>query len=195
MAGYVLRRLLQTVPVLVGISALSFFLLHLTGDPAALLLSPETTAEARAAFRAEHGLDDPLYVQYGRFVVAALHGDFGTSLRYGDPALDLYLERLPATLELSMTALFVATAIGVPIGVLAAVRRDSGLDAAVRGIAVLGQAVPSFYLGLLLIIGFGVGLHVLPTGGSEGWDSLILPSVTLATFLLAQTARCTRGSE
>jgi peptide/nickel transport system permease protein len=194
MTGYVLRRLLQTVPVLVGISALSFFLLHLTGDPAALLLSPETTAETRAAFRAEHGLDDPLYVQYGRFVVAALHGDFGTSLRYGDPALDLYLERLPATLELSVSALFLATIIGVPLGVLAAVRRDSGLDALVRGVAALGQAVPSFYLGLLLIIAFGVALRVLPTGGSEGWDALILPSVTLATFLLAQTTRFTRGS-
>jgi peptide/nickel transport system permease protein len=182
------------MPVLLGISALSFGLLHLTGDPAALLLSPESTAETRAAFRADHGLDDPLHVQYGHFLVSALHGDFGTSLRYGDPALDLYLERLPATLELSACALLLATLLGVPLGVLAAVKRDSTLDALVRGVAVIGQAVPSFYLGLLLIIAFGVGLRMLPTSGREGWDSVILPSVTLASFLLAQTARFTRGS-
>jgi peptide/nickel transport system permease protein len=194
MGGYVFRRVLQTIPVLIGLSALSFGLLHLTGDPAALLLSPESTAETRAAFRAEHGLDDPLYLQYGRFLVSALHGDFGTSLRYGDPALDLYLERLPATIELSATALISATLIGIPIGALAAVRRESKLDTLIRGVAVLGQAVPSFYLGLLLIIAFGVGLHLLPTSGREGLDSLVLPSVTLATFLLAQTARFTRSS-
>jgi len=192
--SFAVRRLLLTVPVLVGILFVSFILTHLSGDPADVMLPPGTPDEARAAFRATHGLDRPLPEQFLRFGARAVTGDFGQSLRFDQPAMTLVTERLDATAELALATLAIALALGVPAGVVSAVRRNTAWDAAIRAIALLGQALPSFYLGVVGIIVFGVALRWLPTGGREGWSSLVLPAGTLALGLVALIARVTRSA-
>lgn len=192
--GFLLRRVPQLVVVLFGVSIVAFGLVRLTGDPATVLLGETATSEAVAQVRAELGLDKPLYVQYARFVASALRGDFGDSLRYRQPALSLFVERLPATLELTAAALFLALALGLPIGVAAALRPQSIFDGLVRGLALVGQAIPGFYLGLVAIIVFGAQLRVLPTGGRGSLAHLLLPAATLAAYQVAIIARFARGA-
>lgn len=191
---FLLRRLPQLVVVLFGVSVVAFALVRLTGDPVVMLLGESATREAVAAMRAELGLDRPIYIQYGRFLVNALQGDFGESLRYQQSALSLFVERLPATLELAGAALLLALAIGLPVGVMAALRPQSVFDTAVRAMALVGQAIPGFYLGLVAIIVFGAQLHLLPTGGRGTLAHLILPAATLASFQIAVVARFARGA-
>ncbi len=191
---FLLRRLPQLVVVLFGVSVVAFALVRLTGDPVVMLLGESATREAVAAMRAELGLDRPIYIQYGRFLVNALQGDFGESLRYRQSALSLFVERLPATLELAGAALLLALAIGLPVGVMAALRPQSFFDTAVRAMALVGQAIPGFYLGLVAIIVFGAQLHLLPTGGRGTLAHLILPAATLASFQIAVVARFARGA-
>src|SRR5690606_33551579 len=191
---FVLRRLLQLVPVLIGISIVSFLVLHLTGDPAVVILGPDATVEAIEALREELGLNDPLLVQYLRFVRGAVVGDFGDSTRYRQPALQLFLERVPATAQLASLALLFSVVVGTVAGVLAAVYRNKPLDGVVRVGALMGQAVPNFYLGLLTIIVFGAELQWLPTGGRGTWKHLVLPVFALGTFYSAITARFVRGA-
>lgn len=194
MGRYVARRLLQVIPVLLGITLIAFVLVRLTGDPAAILLPPDTPKEAVAEFQREFGLDQPVPIQYVRFLAKAVQGDFGKSIRYREPVLKLFMERLPATMELAIASMTLAIVIGVPVGVLSAVRRDTWIDHSARVFALFGQAIPSFYLGLMLIIIVAVQLRLLPTGGRGTWQQLILPSITLATFLIALLARFTRGA-
>ncbi len=191
---FLLRRLPQLVVVLFGVSVVAFALVRLTGDPVVMLLGESATREAVAAMRAELGLDRPIYIQYGRFLVNALQGDFGESLRYQQSALSLFVERLPATLELAGAALLLALAIGLPVGVMAALRPQSVFDTTVRAMALVGQAIPGFYLGLVAIIVFGAQLHLLPTGGRGTLAHLILPAATLASFQIAVVARFARGA-
>lgn len=192
--GFVLRRVPQLIVVLFGVSLVTFSLVRLTGDPAVLLLGEGATKQAITETRAELGLDRPLHVQYALFLANALRGDFGESLRYRQSAITLFTERLPATLELAGAALLLALAIGLPIGVAAALRPQSLFDGLVRGLALVGQAVPGFYLGLVAIIVFGAQLHLLPTGGRGTLAHLILPAATLAAFQIAVVARFARGS-
>lgn len=194
MGRYIARRLLQVIPVLLGITLIAFVLVRLTGDPAAILLPPDTPKEAVAEFQREFGLDQPVPIQYVRFLAKAAQGDFGKSIRYREPVLKLFMERLPATMELAIASMTLAIVIGVPVGVLSAVRRDTWIDHSARVFALFGQAIPSFYLGLMLIIIVAVQLRLLPTGGRGTWQQLILPSITLATFLIALLARFTRGA-
>lgn len=194
MGRYIARRLLQVIPVLLGITLIAFVLVRLTGDPAAILLPPDTPKEAVAEFQREFGLDQPVPIQYVRFLAKAVQGDFGKSIRYREPVLKLFMERLPATMELAIASMTLAIVIGVPVGVLSAVRRDTWIDHSARVFALFGQAIPSFYLGLMLIIIVAVQLRLLPTGGRGTWQQLILPSITLATFLIALLARFTRGA-
>src|SRR5207248_2443166 len=140
------------------------------------------------------GLDQPIYVQYARFVGRALQGDFGTSTRYREPVMQLYLERLPATLQLAAVSMLLAILIGVPIGVIAAAKQGSWFDSILRLVVLIGQAVPGFYLGLLLILVVAVQLRLLPTGGRGTWQQLILPSVALAVLQAAIIVRFTRGA-
>lgn len=191
---FLLRRIVQLAVVLVGVSLVVFGLVRLTGDPVVILLGEAATAEAVAELRAELGLDRPLHVQYARFVANALRGDFGSSLRYRQPALTLYLERLPATLELTAAAFLLALAVGLPTGVLAALRPQSPFDGAVRATALVGQAIPGFYLGLVAIIVLGAHYKVLPTGGRGTVAQLILPAATLAAYQVAVVARFARGA-
>jgi ABC-type dipeptide/oligopeptide/nickel transport system permease component len=194
MTAYVARRLLQVIPVLLGITLVAFVLVRLTGDPAAIMLPPETPKEAVAAFRSEFGLDLPLPVQYARFVGNALRGDFGRSIRYREPVADLFKERIGATLELALGAMLIGLVLGIPMGIISAVRRNTWIDAFVRVTALIGQAIPGFYLGLMLIILVAVQWRLLPTGGRGSPEQLILPSITLATYLVALTSRFTRGA-
>jgi peptide/nickel transport system permease protein len=191
---FLFRRLAQLLVVLLGVSVVVFGLVRLTGDPVVILLGEAATSEAVAEMRAEFGLDRPLYVQYVRFLGRVLQGDFGTSLRYRQSALSLFVERLPATLELTAAALFLALAIGLPVGVIAALRPNSGFDGLVRGSALVGQAIPGFYLGLVAIIVLGAHLKVLPTGGRGTFAQLILPAATLAAYQVAVVARFARGA-
>ncbi len=193
MVSYILRRLLLTLPVLAGIVLITFLLTRLSGDPTDLLLPPNATDEAREAFRSVNGLDRPLWEQFITFAIKAVTGDFGTSLRFEQPAMQLVLDRLPATAELAAATMVIALSIGIPAGVIAATQRGHMADGLIRAIMLLGQAVPSFFLGVLGIIIFATWLRWLPTGGRGDWSQLVLPATTLAFNLVALIARVTRS--
>jgi peptide/nickel transport system permease protein len=194
MTTYILKRMIQVIPVLLGITIVAFVLVRLTGDPATIMLPPETPKETVDAFRKEYGLDQPVYIQYLQFIGGALTGDFGKSLRYKEPVSGLFLERLPATLELAFGSMAIAIFVGIPIGVLSAVKKNSWIDTVTRFLALFGQAVPSFYLGLMLIMIVSVQWRLLPTGGRGSMAQLVLPAITLGVHLLALTARFSRGA-
>lgn len=190
---YLLRRLGQSVLVLLGVSFVVFFILYLTGDPALVLLPPDATAEDIRKFREDMGFNDPFIVQYGRFLGGALRGDFGQSVRHGEPAFPLVLERLPATFQLSGAALLVALALAIPAGVLSAVRRNTLMDYVATVVALLGQSMPTFWLGIMLILVFSVQFNLLPSSGRGGLEHLVLPAVTLGLFTTARITRLTRS--
>ncbi|MGH6689909.1 MAG: nickel ABC transporter permease [Gammaproteobacteria bacterium] len=193
MSVYLLRRLAQSVLVLLGVSFVVFFILYLTGDPALLLLPPDATAEDIRKFREDMGFNDPFIVQYGRFLGGAFRGDFGQSVRHGEPAFPLVLERLPATFQLSGAALLVALVLAIPAGVLSAVRRNTIMDYVATVVALLGQSMPTFWLGIMLILVFSVQFNWLPSSGRGGLEHLVLPAVTLGLFTTARITRLTRS--
>src|SRR5262247_2955876 len=193
MTAYVLRRLAQAVLVLFGVSFVVFFMLYLTGDPAVVLLPPDATAEDIRKFRETMGFNDPFIVQYGRFLGGALRGDFGQSVRHGEPAFALVVERMPATFELSGAALLVALSLAIPAGILSAVRRNTVLDYVSTVVALLGQSMPTFWLWIMLILLFSVQLNLLPSSGRGEWRHLVLPAVTLGLFTTARITRLTRS--
>ncbi len=194
MTRYLLRRAGHTLIVLIGVVAVTFFLLRLTGDPVALLLPLDATPEAEARLRAQLGLDAPLIVQFGRYVGAIAQGDFGVSLRYRVPAFELFARRFSATLELVLASIGVAILVGIPVGVLAAATRGSPIDTGLMGLALVGQAVPGFYLGLMLILLVSVQWGLLPSGGRGTLAHLVLPTIALSSYLVALVARMTRSS-
>jgi ABC-type dipeptide/oligopeptide/nickel transport system permease component len=194
MSVYVARRLAQSLVVLLGISVVVFVILHLTGDPTLLMLPPDVSAEEVARFRRAMGFDDPLPVQYWRFLRGVLQGNFGNSLRHDEPALALVFERMPATLELTTVALGVALLLAIPAGIISAVFRNTALDYVSTVVALVGQAMPTFWLGIMLILVFSVSLQVLPSSGRGGVANLILPAVTLGLFTTARTMRLTRSA-
>jgi len=175
---------------------LVFFAIHLPGggDPSMLYLPLHATQEQLDAFRHRMGFDQPVHVQYLRWLSRAVQGDFGTSLRYVKPVFPLILERMPATLELAVAAQIFALVLSFPLGVLAAVHRNSIYDGLTMLGALFGQSMPGFWLGLMLILLFGVVLRILPISGREGPKHLILPAITLGTFFLARDTRLMRSS-
>ncbi len=193
MGPYILKRLGEAVLVCFGISVITFLLLHVAGDPVQLLLSIEAKAEDAAILRKSLGLDRPLYVQYGIFLKGLLQLDFGNSLLIREPALGLVMERFPATVQLTMAAMVIALAVAVPLGVVAAIRRYSLLDNLCTAFAVSGQAMPIFWLGLMLIILFAVQLRLLPASGRGTFWHLLMPAVTLGASLAPITMRMTRS--
>jgi len=194
MTAYIVRRLVQSVGVILGVSLVVFIFARISGDPAALLLSVYASAEDVARFRTLLGLDKPLPVQFWTFLTNAVRGDFGTSFQYHLPALGLVLERMPATIQLTVASMLLATILGVPAGIISAVRRHSLLDQVSMTVAMLGQAMPTFWLGIVLVLLFAVNLHVLPSAGGGSIRHLILPSVTLGAFSAASIARLTRSA-
>jgi ABC-type dipeptide/oligopeptide/nickel transport system permease component len=191
--AYLLRRGWQSLLVLFGVSVVVFLILHLTGDPALLLLPPDASAEDVARFRQAMGFDDPVAVQYLRFLRGALRGDFGESLRHGEPAMHLVLERLPATFQLAGAGLFIALSLAIPAGIVSAVRRNTTVDYVSTVAALLGQAMPTFWLGIMLILVFSVRLNWLPSSGRGDLDHLVLPAITLGLFTTARITRLTRS--
>jgi peptide/nickel transport system permease protein len=193
MRTFLVRRLLQSLVVLLGVSFVVFFILFLTGDPAAVLLPPEASAEDIRLFRERMGFDDPFFVQYGRFLAGALRGSFGESIRHGEPAFDLVVERMPATFELAGAALLIALCLAIPAGIVSAVRRNSVLDYVATVVALLGQSMPTFWLGIMLILFFSVQLQWLPSSGRGELRHLVLPAITLGLFTTARITRLTRS--
>ncbi len=193
MGIYIATRFYQAILVLFGVSTIVFLLLHLSGDPAVLLLPQTATPEAIALFRHAHGFDQPLYVQYGRFLTDAIRGNLGTSLKFNQPALGLVLERLPATVELAFAALLIAIMTGIPLGIISAVKRGSRLDTFTMVISMLGQSIPVFWLGIMMILVFAVKWQIFPPYGRGGITHLILPAISLSTVSAARLARLTRS--
>lgn len=195
MGKYLLKRLWQSVIAILGITVVVFVILHLTGNPVELMVSPTTPKEEMEILAEKMGFNDPLPVQYVRFLKGALVGDFGTSYYYNEPAMQVVLERAPATLTLACAALLICVVLGVPAGILSAVKRNSVSDAIIRVLALLGQCMPAFWLGMMLIMFFAVKLQWLPTGGAdEGLRSLILPAFTLGLFSAATICRLLRSN-
>lgn len=194
MLYYILRRLGHAVFVVLAVLVVVFLIIHLSGDPAALALGADSTKEQVEEFRQQMGFDRPLVVQFLRYLGGVVRGDFGQSLRYHAPALPLVLERIPATLELTLAAMLIALAVGVPCGLVAALRRDTGVDLAVRMVALVGQSAPVFWLGIMLVFVFALKFRVLPSSGrDEGLWSLVLPAVALSSYSVASIARLLRA--
>jgi peptide/nickel transport system permease protein len=200
MTQYIIRRLLQAVLVLVGVTFLVYIIMYQAGDPVILMASPDASREEIEQLRRTLGFDRPWYVQYADFMSGAVRGDFGNSLRQGQPVFDLILDRLPATITLALAAFVFSVMISIPVGVISATKRNSLYDNFAMGFALLGQSLPVFFLGVMLIWIFAGVLGWLPSAGRgdpELWSRvrhLILPAVTLGTFSLAQNARLVRSS-
>jgi ABC-type dipeptide/oligopeptide/nickel transport system permease component len=195
MRSVYLRQIVQAAIVLLNVSLVVFVLVRIVpGDPARLMLGMEASEEAVQAARAQFGFDRPLYVQYVQFVGGALRGDLGQSVRFRRPVGDLLRESFPATLELALAATVIALLLAVPAGIYAAVHRDGVLDRLLMAGALIGQAMPIFWLGIMLITLFSVKLGWLPTSGRGSLAQLIMPSVTLSTYVMALLARLTRSN-
>ncbi len=194
MGRYIVKRLLWALVVLLGVSIVTFMVVYLSGDPTALYMGPEGTMEDYEILRHAMGFDRPLHEQYLNFLSGAVRGDFGLSLRHKMPALPLVLDKLPATVGLAFASMALALVVAIPLGVISAIRKDSTIDVISMILAMAGQCVPTFWLGIMLILIFGVYLHILPTFGWVGPKSIILPAVTLGAWAMARTARLTRSA-
>jgi peptide/nickel transport system permease protein len=192
--AYVAGRLATAILVIFGVSVVSFFLTFLTGDPAEIMLPPGATAAQIEKFRAEWGFADPLPVQYWRFLKRAVHGDFGVSLRHGQSSLPLIAARLPATLQLTVTAMLLAIVLAVPLGVLAATHRGGPVDLLAMGVALVGQSVPNFWLAIMMILLFAVSWGLLPTSGRGGVAHVVMPAAAIAINLMALLTRLVRST-
>jgi ABC-type dipeptide/oligopeptide/nickel transport system permease component len=190
---FLIQKLGHTAIVVFCVLTLVFVVLHMTGDPVMMLLPPNASREEIDALTRTLGLDQPLIVQYGRFLARIARGDFGTSLQHQQPAMGLVAERLPASALLAVTALGLAVAVALPLGIVAAVRRGTVLDRLAVALAALGQSAPIFWTGLMLMLVGSVILQLLPTSGYGTWRHLILPALTLASYPMAAIARLVRS--
>jgi peptide/nickel transport system permease protein len=193
MRRYIARQLVQLVVVIFGISILAFTILHVLGDPVLLLLPQNAGKEEFERYRKLLGLDQPLYVQYWKFASRAVFGDFGKSWYADTPAFKLVLERLPPTIYLTLSGFVVALLIALPLGILAALKRHSFVDTLCTAVAVAGQAMPLFWLGIMLIIIFAVRLKALPASGYGTWQHFVMPSLCLGMALAPITMRLVRS--
>ncbi|MET3338713.1 peptide/nickel transport system permease protein [Bradyrhizobium japonicum] len=194
MAWFALTRLARTMITIVVVVGFAFIVLRLSGDPALEILSNDASAQAREAFQKAWGLDQPIWVQFLDYVAHVVTGSFGNSMREGRDALAVVAERVPVTLMPTVPALFMNVLIGIPAGILAALRRNSVLDRGIMLVAVAGFTIPSFVLGLLLVLVFSVWLSWLPSGGARSWQHAILPVLTLGAGSAAVLARYTRSA-
>ncbi len=209
MIAFIVRRLLQSIVVMLAVGLIAFSLFNFVGDPINNMVGQDTTLEERAALRERLGLNDPFIVQYGRYLLRAAQGDFGISYRHRRPVKQLIAERLPATLELSLVAAILALAIGVPMGVYTGLHREGFVSKLFMTISLIGISLPTFLIGILLILVFGVMLQWLPTFGrgqvtalgwwttgfttASGLKALIMPSITLALFQMTLIMRLVRS--
>jgi peptide/nickel transport system permease protein len=197
--AYIIRRCLQSLIVFGAILAIVFLMLQITGDPAAVLMPLDASEADIQAFRQEMGFDKPLHVQFGRFLFGGpktkgvIRGDFGFSYRHEIPAMGLVLEHFPNTVLLAVASVLIAIIVAIPTGVLSAVFRNSWIDYVCSVVAMFGQSMPNFWLGLLLILLFAVSLRWLPTSGFEGWSYIILPAFTAGLYATARIMRMVRS--
>ena len=209
MAAFIVRRLLQAILVMLVVALIAFLLFQYVGDPVSQMLGQDATPEDRTRLRGDLGLDQPFYVQFGHFIGNAIQGDFGISLRQGRAVSTLIKERLPATLELAFAAALIAIVVGIPMGVYTALRQDSWFSHFLLAVSLVGISLPTFLIGILLILVFAVMLGVLPSYGrgdtvqlgwwstglltTTGWKHLILPAITLCLFQLTLIMRLVRS--
>ncbi|MFK4304791.1 MULTISPECIES: ABC transporter permease [unclassified Paenibacillus] len=194
MKRYVFRRFLQSLLAVLGAATIVFFIIRLSGDPARLMLPPEAGEEQVAALRESLGFNQPLWMQYVDYIKNLVTGDLGNSLYYKDSALKLVLERMPATVDLAVSAIVIAIVVGLAAGIISAYKKNSFIDYVISIWIFLTQSLPVFWIGIVLIMIFAVNLHLLPTSGNRGLASLILPAVTLAAYPIAPIARTMRAS-
>jgi peptide/nickel transport system permease protein len=192
-SAFLIRRLLRFVAVCIGVSLVTFAILHASGDPVALIM-PEAPESDRVMLRAALGLEDPLPAQFVRFVTNAARGDFGKSFFHREPAFKLVIERMPTTLALTCLAIVLAIVVALPVGIYSAVRRNTVLDHAATVIVFLGQSMPVFWIGIMLMLLFAVQWRLLPVSGWDSWASLVLPAVTLGAFTMPLFMRLIRSS-
>jgi len=193
-ATYLVWKTLRAVLTMWLVVTFVFFVLRLTGDPVAQLLPDDVDQNTVDFYRRLWGLDQPILVQYWRYMVALTQGDFGISFRDNQDALELVLSRLPKTLLLGLVSLAFALVFGIPLGIVAALKKNTAVDRFVVGLAVFGFSMPNFFLGILLILAFSLHLRILPSSGSESWQHLIMPAFTLGAAFGAQVARYTRSA-
>ncbi|MBI1847692.1 MAG: ABC transporter permease [Candidatus Rokubacteria bacterium] len=193
MTALLVRRLVRLLVVCAGVSLVTFGILHASGDPVSLIM-PEAPEADRAVLRAALGLNDPLAVQFARFVGHSLRGDFGKSFFHHEPAARLVLERMPTTLLLTGLAMALALLVAIPVGIVSAVRRNSLLDQVATVVVFLGQSMPVFWTGIMLMLLFAVQFRVVPVSGWATWTAAILPAVTLGTFTAPLLLRIVRSS-
>jgi len=194
LTAYLGRRAIGALWALIGVAIVVFLILHITGDPAAVMMPPESTRAEIDAFRHAQGFDRPLIVQFASFAASAAHGDMGLSLRHQEPAMGLALQRLPATIVLATSAFLIVLLVGVPAGVLSALRPRTWIDYTARIIALIGQSAPTYWIGLMLILLFAVRLGWVPASGIGDWRNLVLPAATLGFFSTAKIMRLTRAA-
>jgi peptide/nickel transport system permease protein len=190
---FLVRRFLRFIVVCIGVSLVTFMILQASGDPVALIM-PEAPEADRAKLREALGLGDPLATQFVRFVSNAARGDFGKSFFYREPAFKLVVERFPTTLALTSLAILLAIAVAVPVGIYSAVRRNTLIDHAATVVVFLGQSMPVFWIGIMLMLLFAVQWRLLPVSGWDTWASMILPAVTLGSFTTPLFMRIVRSS-
>ena len=196
MHRYVIKRLLMMIPVLLGVTLLVFIMLEITpGDPARQILGEMATEEMVEELREEMGLNDPFVVRYVRYVWGVIHGDFGDSYMTGRPVFEEVVERFPTSLKLAALGTLIAVLVGVPLGILSAIKQYSWMDTILVGTAMVGVSMPSFWLGLILILVFSVQLQIFPSSGLEdGWLSWVMPAITIGYISAASIFRMTRSS-
>lgn len=195
MSKYILKRMLMLVPVLIGVTFMVFFILSFSpGDTATMIAGEGADEETIKAIEQEYGLDQPVIVQYGKYMWKLMHGDMGNSYQTKRPVAGTIIETFPNTAKLAFWSILVAIAIALPIGIISATRQYSMIDNVGMVAALLGVATPNFWLGLMLIILFSLNLGILPPGGMKGWTSYILPAITLGTSDAALITRMTRSS-
>lgn len=196
MKRYVIRRILQSIIVLFGITILAFGCMFLTGDPTILILGDTKgmSQEAIEAFRVSRGFDKPWIIQYLNYIGGIFHLDFGTSYYFNRPCLDIVMEAFPYTVQLALSALALTVIIAIPLGMVCAIHKNSLIDRFGMTFGLLGQSLPVFWVGMLMILLFGVTLKWLPVSGSGSWKNLIMPTVALALFSCARNARTVRST-
>jgi len=194
MQRYILKRIGQAIFTVFMITMFVFFMMRLSGNPVSIMAPPDADREYMELLTAKYGLDKPVIVQFWVFLKNAVRGDFGESFRWQQPALSLLLKRFPASMELAAVASFIAWVIGISIGILSAVKRDTWFDRFVKSFALFGQATPSFWLGVMLMLLLGVKLDLLPISGRESWSSVIMPASTISFMMLASVTRLSRSS-
>ena len=195
MSRYVLKRLVMLIPVLIGVTFLVYFIISLSpGDTAAMLAGEDADAATIEALRKELGLDQPVIVQYARYMLNLLQGDMGNSYKTGRPVTNMIISCFPNTAKLAFWSILVAVGIALPIGVISATKQYSMFDNVGMVVALIGVATPNFWLGLMMIILFSLNLGWLPSGGNKGWSSYIMPAITLGTGDAALITRMTRSS-